>query len=366
VSGVVSVEHQRTMSPTCTATACRGLPARFESVEALEDALSTPTDGLVQMMRRLDGPIMILGIGGKMGPTLARMARRADEAAGIKRQIIGVSRFSSGDLADRLHAWGIETIAGDLLDEKFLATLPDAPNIVYMPALKFGATQQAARTWAMNVLLPGMVCRRFPNSRIVAFSSGNIYPIKPITAGGSLETDTPGPIGEYAMTCLGRERAFEYYSRTHGQPTSLIRLSYACELRYGVLVDIAQSVWTGQPVDVTNSVFKVIWQADANEMTLRAFEHAASPPFILNITGPETLSIRHVANQFAALMGREAVFRGTESDSMRLTNAQLSHRLFGYPRVNVEQMILWVADWVMRGGENLGKPTHFEVRDGKY
>lgn len=366
MSVLSSVERSHINSSAFLSASHRNLPDRFDSVDALEDALSAPTDGLVQMMRRLEGPILILGIGGKMGPTLARMARRADQSAGVKRRIIGVSRFGSGDLADRLNAWGIETIAGDLLDEAFLADLPDAPNVVYMPALKFGATQQAARTWAMNVLLPGMVCRRFPNSRIVAFSSGNVYPIKPLTSGGSLESEAPGPVGEYAMTCLGRERAFEYYSRTTGQPVALIRLSYACELRYGVLVDIAQAVCTGQPVDVTNSVFKVIWQADANEWTLRAFEHAASPPFILNVTGPETLSIRQVAMRFAELMGREAQFRGSESDSMRLTNAQLSHRLFGYPRVNPDQMIRWIADWVMRGGENLGKPTHFEVRDGKY
>lgn len=342
------------------------IAGRFETTDQLEDVLSAPTDGLVQMMKRLDGPILILGVGGKMGPTLARMVRRADDAAGVRRQVIGVSRFGSGDLAERLERWGVRTIAADLLDEQALADLPDAPNIVYMAGFKFGASAQAARTWAMNVLLPGMICRRYPDSRIVAFSSGNVYPIKPLSAGGSCEDDVPGPIGEYAMSCLGRERAFEHYSRATGQGMALIRLSYACELRYGVLVDIARAVWSGQPVDVTNSCFKVIWQADANEMTLRAFEHAAAPPFILNVTGPETLSIRHVATQFGRLMDRPATFCGTESDAMRLTNAQLSHRLFGYPRVGAEQMIRWIADWVMRGGENLGKPTHFEVRDGKY
>lgn len=349
-----------------TAAASQNLPERFESVEAVDDALSAPTDALVRMMKRLEGPILILGVGGKMGPTLARMARRADEQAGVKRRIIGVSRFGSGDLADRLNGWGIETVAADLLNEQDLARLPDAPNIVYMPGFKFGASDQAARTWAMNVLLPGMVCRRFPQSRIVAFSSGNVYPIKPLSAGGSRESDTPGPIGEYAMTCLGRERAFEHYSRTTGQPMAIIRLSYACELRYGVLVDIAQAVWNRQPISVTNSCFKVIWQADANEMTLRAFEYADSPPLILNVAGPETLSFRQAATQFGNLMDRQPLFEGSESESMRLTNAQLSHRLFGYPRIGVEQMMHWIADWVMRGGDNLGKPVHFEVRDGKY
>lgn len=342
------------------------LPAHFASSVELDESLSTPTDALVRMMSRLEGPLMILGVGGKMGPTLARMARRADDAAGVRRRIIGVSRFGAGNLAAQLNGWGIETIRADLLDEQALSALPDIPNIIYMPGFKFGASTQASRTWAMNVLLAGMICRRFAGSRIVAFSSGNVYPIRPLSAGGSLESDAPGPIGEYAWSCLARERVFEHYSRTTGQRIALIRLSYACELRYGVLVDIARAVWNRQPVDVTNACFKVIWQADANEMTLRALEHADSPPFILNITGPEMLSIRQVASQFGQLMDCPVSFRGTESDSMRMTNAQLSHRLFGYPRVSVERLMRWIADWIMRGGENLGKPTHFEVRDGQY
>ncbi len=348
------------------ATFDTALPGTFTTTEQLDDALSAPGDGLVRMMKRIEGPILILGVGGKMGPTLARMLQRADAEAGVRRQVIGVSRFGSGNLARQLGDWGIETIAADLLDEDQITRLPEAPNIIYMPGFKFGATEHAARTWGMNVLLPGMICRRYPRSRIVAFSSGNVYPIKPLSAGGSLESDSLGPIGEYAMSCLGRERAFEYYSRSANQRIALIRLSYACELRYGVLVDIARAVWNRQPVDVTNSCFKVIWQADANEMTLRALAHADSPPFILNITGPETLSIRQVATQFGEWMDRPATFRGVESDSMRLTNAQLSHRLFGYPRVGAERMMHWIADWIMRDGENLGKPTHFEVRDGQY
>lgn len=342
------------------------LPATIDCVEQLDDALSQPSDQLIAAMTRISGPIIILGVGGKMGPTLARMICRADAAAGIERKVYGVSRFSTGNLASQLTEWGVQAITADLLDPAQLDRLPDAPNVIYMAGFKFGASENAAKTWAMNVLLPGMVCRKYPTSRIAAFSSGNIYPMTTINGGGSTEADAVGPIGEYAITCLGRERAFEHYSRSAKTPVSLIRLSYACELRYGVLVDIAQCVWNNQPVNITNNCFKVIWQADANEMSIRALEYADSPPFILNVTGPEVMSMRRVAEQFGQLMDRTPVFEGVEADCMRLNNAQFSHRLFGYPRVGVEQMIHWVSDWIKRGGESLNKPTHFEVRNGKY
>lgn len=337
-----------------------------DTVERLEELLSEPTDEVVETLRRIEGPIILLGVAGKMGPTLARMIRRADERAGIRRRVIGASRFRDREMADRLQAWGIEPIAADLLDPRQLASLPDVPNVIYMAGLKFGADGNEPLTWAMNAVLPAMVCQKYAHSRIVAFSTGNVYPVAPMRDGGSTETDPLDPVGEYAMSCLGRERVFQHYAKQEGTKVALIRLSYACELRYGVLVDIARSVWNRRPVDLTNSGFTVIWQGDANAMTLRAMEYASSPAFILNVAGPEFMSVQRVATMFGELMGREVLFTSTAPDSIRLNNGQLGHRLFGYPRVSVQQMMYWIADWVMQGGADLGKPTHFEVRNGKY
>lgn len=336
------------------------------TVERLDDLLSEPTDEVVDLMRRIEGPIILLGVAGKMGPTLARMIRRADDRAGIRRRVIGVSRFSSGNTADLLESWGVETIAADLLDPQQLAALPDAPNVIYMAGLKFGADGNEPRTWAMNAVLPAMVCQKYAASRIVAFSTGNVYPVSHLTSGGSTEADALDPVGEYAMSCLGRERVFQHYSADAGTRVALIRLSYACELRYGVLVDIARSVWMRRPIDLTNSCFAVIWQGDANAMSLRALEYADTPAFILNVAGPELMSVRRVAQMFGEMMNREVTFTNAASDSVRLNNGQLGHRLFGYPRVSVQQMMHWVSKWVMQGGADLGKPTHFEVRNGKY
>jgi nucleoside-diphosphate-sugar epimerase len=354
--------------PSLAVTESDAAPATsvLRTVADLDDALSAPTPALINMMSRIHGPIIVLGVGGKMGPTLARMIRRADAAAGIERRVTGVSRFASGTLREQLGEWGIEAIAADLLNPSDLASLPDAPNVIYMAGLKFGASENESRTWAMNAVLPAMVCQKFASSRIVAFSTGNLYPLRPLTTGGSSEQDVLGPIGEYAMSCLGRERVFEHYSRTAGTRVSLIRLSYACELRYGVLVDIARAVWERRPVNLSNACFTVIWQGDANAMSLLALEHASTPPFVLNVAGPEVMSVRRVANELGQLMGREAVFCGDESDVVRINNGQLGHRLFGYPRVSVQQMLHEVAGWVMRGGADLGKPTHFEARDGRY
>jgi dTDP-4-dehydrorhamnose reductase len=318
------------------------------------------------MFRRLNGDLLILGVGGKMGPTLARMAHRANESAGTKRKIIGVSRFGSGDLQQRLNQWGIETIAADLLDEQQLRNLPDAPNIVYMAGMKFGASGNEPLTWAMNAYLPGMVCRRYPKSRIAAFSTGNIYGLLPISRGGSVESDTLNPTGDYAMSCLGRERIFEHFAKANQQSISIIRLNYACELRYGVLVDMARKVWAGQPIDLAMGNFNVIWQGDANAMSLMALSTAANPAFAINVAGPEMMSVRRVCEQFSQLMKKPVQFVGAEAPDALLSNGQLGHRLFGYPRVGAERMIHWVADWIMHGGPDLGKPTHFETRDGKF
>jgi nucleoside-diphosphate-sugar epimerase len=338
----------------------------IRDVEHLEDLLSEPTDYVVEVMRRLDGDVLVLGVGGKMGPSLARMAKRASEAAGRGRRVFGASRFSPPDLPEHLKRWSVEPITCDLLNRADLSRLPDVPNIVYMAGMKFGSTGQEARTWAMNAYLPGMVCERFAKSRIVAFSTGNVYGLVPVTSGGSAETDEPSPLGDYAMSCLGRERIFEYFSRERGIPMSLVRLNYAVEMRYGVLVDLAQKVHAGEEIDLTMGHFNCIWQADANAMALASFGHVSSPPNVLNVTGGEVLSVREVCKQIGKIMGRAPRFTGTEAPNALLSHADKATDLFGRPRVGVWQMIEWVADWVSRGGESLGKPTHFEARDGKF
>lgn len=341
-------------------------PKSITNVEELEDLLSQPTDGVVESLGRLEGDIIVLGVAGKMGPTLARMARRASEAAGVRRRIIGVARFSDARHQTELQAHGIETIRCDLLDEAAVAALPEAPNIVFMAGMKFGSTGQEALTWAMNCYLPAIVCKKYPRSRIVAFSTGNVYGLTSVTGGSSLETDAPNPVGDYAMSCLGRERIFEYFSRRLGIPMALIRLNYACELRYGVLVDVARRVWAGETVNLSMGHLNTIWQTDANAMTLQAFDRVASPPLVLNVTGLEMLSVREICARFGALMNKPVTFSGSESPTALLANAALAQRLFGPPQVGVEQMVCWIADWVMRGGPSLGKPTHFESRDGKF
>jgi nucleoside-diphosphate-sugar epimerase len=338
----------------------------ISTVKQLEDALSAPTPYVVDTMKRLSGDIIVLGIGGKMGPTLARMAKRASEAAGVSRRIIGVSRFSSQSAETELQAAGIETIRCDLLNKVEVDALPDAPNVVFMAGMKFGSTGQEALTWAMNAYVPSLVATKYKESRIVAFSTGNVYGLSPLSYGGSIEKDTLNPIGDYAMSTMARERMFEHFSRTCGTPVSLIRLNYATELRYGVLVDIARKVYSGEQIDLAMGNFNAIWQGDANAMTLGAFDRASSPPFILNVAGPEMLSVRRVAEQFGELMGKTPVFCGTESGSGMLSNGQLGHSIFGYPRVAISDIIKWTADWIAGGGEYIGKPTHFETRDGKY
>jgi nucleoside-diphosphate-sugar epimerase len=333
---------------------------------ALDDLLSAPTPAAIEAVRRTAGDVIILGVAGKMGPSLAAMVKRASDAAGARRRVIGVARFSTPGSEAALKRGGIETIAADLLDEEQLARLPDAPNVIYMAGMKFGSTGQEALTWAMNAYLPGAVCRRYRRSRIVAFSTGNIYGLVPLSGGGSVEADVPNPIGDYAMSCLGRERMFEHFSRSMGIPVSIIRLNYAVELRYGVLADLARTVYAEDAIDLSMGNVNVIWQADANAMAVASLVDAASPPFVLNVAGPETLSVRRVCEQLGAAMGKPPRFTGQEAPAVLLNNGQLGHRLYGYPRVGADQLIRWTADWVARGGASLGKPTHFETRDGKF
>jgi nucleoside-diphosphate-sugar epimerase len=294
------------------------------------------------------------------------MAMRASEAAGVARRVIGVSRFTAAGSEEALQAQGIETIRGDLLDESFLSGLPEVPNVIHMAVMKFGATGNPAQTWAMNVYLPALVCRRFCRSRIVAFSTGNVYPLVPIDSGGCRETDPSDPVGEYAMTALGRERMFDYFSRTRGIRTSLIRLNYAVEMRYGVLNDIGRKVFAGEEIDVTMGYANVIWQADANAMTLAALADAASPPLVVNVAGPELVSVRETAEAFGRLLGKTPRITGRESPTALLSNGSLGYERYGRPRVTCEQLIRWIAGWIQSGGGTFGKPTHFEVRDGRF
>jgi hypothetical protein len=307
------------------------LPDRIRDLEHLDELLSDPTPLVVDVMRRLQGDIVVLGVGGKMGPSLARMARRASEAAGVRRRVFGASRFSSPSLPDRLRAWDLEPVTCDLLDRAQVAGLPDAPNVIFMSGMKFGSTGQEARTWAMNAYVPGLVCERYRGSRIVAFSSGNVYGLTPVRSGGSVETDEPAPLGDYAMSCLGRERMFEHFSRESDQPMALIRLNYAVEMRYGVLVDLARKVFAGQVIDLSMGTFNCIWQGDANAQTLAAFGHLSAPPNLLNVTGPETLGVRRVCEDFGRLFGKVPRFAGVEADDALLSNSEKGCRALRLP-----------------------------------
>jgi len=336
------------------------------NVDALEDRLSAPPPEVVETLARMQGDLILLGVGGKMGPSLARMAKRASDLAGVKRAVTGVARFSSPRLREWLERHGIQTLACDLLDPSAWEQMPDTPNVLYLAGMKFGSTGQESLTWAMNTLLPAMVCRRFPRSRVVAFSTGNVYGLVPAQLGGSLETDIPAPVGEYAMSCLGRERVFEHFSRTQGMPVALVRLNYACDLRYGVMVDLAQKILAGVPVNLGISWFNTLWQGDANAFTLRCFDHAASPPFLINLTGPELLSVRVVCEALGRLLGRKPVFTGAEADTALVSNAEKALQLFGPPKVSASQLLEWVAAWVRAELPTLNKPTHFESREGRF
>jgi nucleoside-diphosphate-sugar epimerase len=325
--------------------------------------LSEPTPGLVEALRQLPGDILVLGVGGKMGPTLARMARRALDK---RNRVIGVARFSDSALPAELEKHGVLSVPCDLLDRQSVAKLPDAPNVIFMAGQKFGTASAPELTWAMNTLVPAHCAERYARSRIVAFSTGCVYPLVPVASGGSRETDELGPPGDYANSCVGRERVFTYFSRKNNTPVVLYRLNYAIDLRYGVLLDVATKVWRGEPVDVTMGHANVIWQRDANAQALQSLTLAASPPAILNVTGPETISIRALAQRFGELFERPANIVGQEAPTAWLSNSAKAQKLFGPPSVAVDQLIAWTAEWVRHGGATLNKPTHFEVRDGKF
>lgn len=336
------------------------------SVEQLELHLSEPTPQVIEVLRQLDGDIMFLGAGGKMGPTMARMARRAFTAAGLQRRVIAVSRFRSNTARERLEQWGVETIACDLFDRGALDRLPDVPLVMSMSGFKFGAAANPELAWATNCYLPALIGERFAKSRVAAFSSGNVYGMVPVTSGGSVETDALRPDGEYSMTAVGRERMYVYASNRWQFPLALLRLNYATELRYGVLVDLAQQVAAGQPIDVTMGYVNVLWLRDANAMSLAAFAQAAHPAAVLNVAGPEILRLRDACRRMGEHIGKRVDFVGVESDQALLNNGRAAYAKLGSPEMSVDTMLRWTAQWVSRGGESLGKPTHFQVRDGRF
>lgn len=342
------------------------LPDAIRDVAQLEALLSEPSDTAIEALQRAPGDVLVLGAGGKMGPTLARMVRRAMDAGGVRSRVIAVARFSSAEVREALESHGVQTIQCDLLREEQVAALPDAPNVIFMAGRKFGSTGDEPLTWAMNTAVPAIVCQRFRGSRIVAFSTGNVYGLTPSGRGGSREDDVPAPVGEYAMSCLGRERMFQYFSRAHATPAVILRLNYAVEMRYGVLVDVAARVARGEPVDLAMGYVNVIWQGDANAMAIAALAHATVPPFIVNVAGVEELSIRTVAESLASMMGATPRFEGVELGDALLSNGSRGYELFGRPAVDTARLLAWTADWTRRGGESLGKPTHFESRAGRF
>jgi nucleoside-diphosphate-sugar epimerase len=340
---------------------------KIQNVAELEERLSRPSDAVASAMKAIDGDLLILGAGGKMGPSLAKLARRAANMGGTGQRIVAVARFSNSDLPAELSAQGIETIACDLLEPGALGRLPEIPNVIFMAARKFGTGGEEHLTWAMNTYLPGLVAERFRHCRIVTFSTGNVYPLRSVSQGGAVETTPPDPIGEYAQSALGRERMFEYASARWGTRVAILRLNYAVELRYGVLVDIGRAVFERRPISLAMPYVNVIWQGDANSWCLRSLAHCQSPPFTLNITGPETLSVRDLAVEFGRQFGIVPILVDEANDSNALLNdARKANLLFGNPTVTLPEMIDWIAHWIRQGGVMLNKPTHFQTRDGRF
>jgi nucleoside-diphosphate-sugar epimerase len=332
----------------------------------LEDVLTRPGAALIKLIKELPSPLLVLGAGGKMGPTLCVLARRAAEAAGHRLDIVAVSRFNDENARRWLEARGVQTARCDLLDANSLARLPDAPNIIYLVGLKFGTAQNPSATWAMNTLVPARVCERYPGGRIVALSTGNVYPLSEVSRGGAVESDPLTPLGEYANAAVARERIFEFHSQRNGTAVALLRLFYAVELRYGVLVDLARKVLSGEPIPLANGSFNCIWQGDANELILRSLELADAPPSPFNLCRPEVFSVKQTAVQFGELLGSAPVFTGNESATALLGNSSRICAALGPPSTPLQAMLRLTAHWLKQGGRDLGRPTHFEVRDGKY
>jgi nucleoside-diphosphate-sugar epimerase len=338
----------------------------IESVHELEDRLSRPSPADIAAVSKMSGDFLILGVAGKIGPSLALRLRRAVDEAGVHARVIGVDQSLGADAERQFPETRIETICADLLDPEQVAQLPEAENVVFMAGRKFGSTGAPSLTWAVNAWLPALAARRYRNSRIVAFSSGNVYPMTPVVWGGATEATPPQPVGEYAQSVLARERLFEHFSSRYRTAVCLLRLNYAIDLRYGVLLDIGRKVYKQCPLNLGMGAVNMIWQGDVNSACLRSFAFCRSPPAVLNLTGPETLSVRAIARRFGELLSVEPIFEGVEAEVALLDNAGRYHRLLGYPSVSVDQMIEWVARWLQRDGATLDRPTHFDTRDGKF
>ena len=331
----------------------------------IEERLLTPSDRLVEDMKKIRGDILVLGAGGKMGPSLCILAARAAKLAGVEKTIYAVSRYSDAKSRQELEEAGVKTIAMDILTGD-LAELPDAENIIYMAGKKFGTNGAECETWAMNAYLPGRVCERYKNANIVAFSTGNVYPYVEVATGGATEDITPAPIGEYAQSCLGRERIFEYYSRKFGTKVCMYRLNYAVDMRYGVIMDIGRAVAKGEELDITMGHTNAIFQGDANEYAIRCLLHCEAPINYMNVTGEGTIVVKDVVEKFEQLLGCKANVTGTPAEKVQLMNPAKAFRLMGKPFVDLDTMIKWGAEWILQGGEDIGKPTHFNERGGKF
>ncbi len=342
------------------------LPSTIENEHVLNELLSAPSPQAVEVVSQIDGDFILLGVNGKIGISLAHMLVNACKLAGVKKRIVGVSRFSDSQGQKILEKYGIETIQGNLLDRDFLARLPLLKNVIFMAGMKFGSSENLPLMWAMNSYLPGLVAEKFKESRIVSYSTGCVYPLVRVDSGGSRENDAPEPVGEYGQSCLGRDRMFQFISKKEKTPVAIIRLNYAVEMRYGVLVDIALQVKNEQIIHLNMGHFNAIWQGDANAMVLQSLAHCTCLANIINITGPETLSVRYVAEQFGEIFGKKPQFAGIESKTALLSNASKAFGLFGYPQTPLHQIIQWTADWIMNNQPLLQKPTHFEVRDGNF
>lgn len=332
----------------------------------LDEILSTPSEAVIEDLTKIEGDIMILGAGGKVGPTLSVMCKRASEKCGKPRKVYAVSRFSDPYVVALLEKEHVETITADLTDDDQIARLPKVPNVIFMAGRKFGTSQNACETWEMNVAVPSMITKHFGAARYVVFSTGNVYPFSPVNQGGCDETVAPNPVGEYGMSSLGRERMFEYAARHYGAKVLIYRLNYAVDLRYGVLYDLAERILAGEPVSVSVPAFNCIWQQYANEVAIRALKLCSENVEYLNVTGMETYPVRDAAVKLAKALGKEVTFEGEEKDVALLSNAGKCQKLFGNPAYNVEEMIQMQAEWLLSGGRNLGKPTHFEESKGKF